>query len=173
VPTLAGADNLGPSWSRDGQWIYFSSNGGGERFDLWKVPLKGGSPVQVTTDGGVNATESADGHFIYYSKLDSPGIWRMLLPEGDAIRILDQPDSDAWELVDNGIYFLNRTGGVGMKVPNPRLEFFEFTTAKRITISHLEKQGISELAVSPDGQSILFVQNEFSESSIMLVKNFQ
>jgi len=28
------------------------------------------------------------------------------------------------------------------------------------------------LAVAPDGRSILYVQNEFSESNIMLVKNF-
>ena len=40
--------------------------------------------------------------------------------------------------------------------------FFEFATGKTILISSLDKPTMSTgLAVSPDGRSILFVQNEF------------
>jgi len=68
LSTLPGADNGGPSWSRDGKWIYFYSDRGGEHFQLWRVPLKGGPPVQITKNGGVFANESADRRFLYYSK---------------------------------------------------------------------------------------------------------
>ena len=34
---------------------------------MWKVPIGGGSEVQVTTDGGFAALEPAD-RYIYYSK---------------------------------------------------------------------------------------------------------
>ena len=40
-----------PSFSRDGKWIYFSSNRTGQ-FQVWKIPASGGDAVQVTRDGG-------------------------------------------------------------------------------------------------------------------------
>ena len=61
LPTLPGADNGGPSWSRDGKWIYFYSDREGEPFQLWKVPVEGGAPVQITRNGGLFAAESSDG----------------------------------------------------------------------------------------------------------------
>src|SRR6185503_12345927 len=38
-------DGETPTWSADGQWIYFIRNRG--RFTLWKVPVVGGPPEQV------------------------------------------------------------------------------------------------------------------------------
>jgi Tol biopolymer transport system component len=112
VATFPDTDNGGPSWSRDGQWIYFYADREGGRFQLWKVPVNGGSPVQVTRNGGVFAAESADGLSLYYSKSEVPGIWKMPLHGGEETRILDQPegwDWASWALVRNGIYFLNGT----------------------------------------------------------------
>src|SRR5262249_57232387 len=60
------ANDFVPSWSRDGKWIYFTSDRSG-RYELWKIAKEGGSAVQVTSSGGFNAFESADGH-IYYEK---------------------------------------------------------------------------------------------------------
>jgi Tol biopolymer transport system component len=64
VPTFTGADNNAPNWSRDGQWIYFCSDYEKGLFQVWKVPFKGGSPVQVTRNGGAYAIESDDGRFL-------------------------------------------------------------------------------------------------------------
>jgi len=171
LPTFPGADNGGPNWSRDGKWIYFYSDRGGGLFQLWKVPANGGSPVQVTKNGGVFAAESADGRFLYYSKFEAQGIWRMPLNGGEEAHVLDQPGTgfDAWfnwALARNGIYFLAWKGQDAAV-----LDFFEFATGKITTISTLRRSGVG-LAVSGDGRSILYQQNELSESSIMLVKNF-
>src|SRR6266853_595021 len=48
-----------PRWSKDGRWIYFSSNTSGST-QLWKIPREGGVPVQITRGGGFAALESAD-----------------------------------------------------------------------------------------------------------------
>ena len=61
-----------PSWSRDGEWIYFSSDRSG-RFEIWRIPSQGGSAEQVTRDGGYVARESADGKTLYYTKTSSSG----------------------------------------------------------------------------------------------------
>jgi len=169
IPTFPGADNGGPSWSRDGHWIYFFSNRGGGVFQLWKVPASGGSPVQVTKNAGAHGVESADGRSLLYSKAEVPGIWKMPLSGGEETLVLDQPGTWwDWALARNGIYFISYS----KKAPfTATLEFYEFATHRIIHISTLDKAS-QGLAVSPDGRSILYARVESSESNIMLVKNF-
>jgi Tol biopolymer transport system component len=170
VATFPGADNGTPSWSRDGQWIYFHSDRSGGKFQLWKVRLQGGSPVQVTRNGGAFAAESTDGRFVYYSKSDVSGIWRMPSSGGEETRILDQPeewDSRSWALTRDGIYLLKQTR------LKPNIEFFEFATRKTILISRLNAPASLGLDVSPDGKSIVFVRHDAYESNVMLVKDFR
>ena len=179
--TLPGADNGGPNWSRDGKWIYFYSDRGGGPFQIWKIQLDGGLPVQVTKNGGVFGSESEDGRYLYYSKLGVPGIWKMPLPGGEETRVLDQPTweftlasggasiaSVDWALGRNGIYFLDFEC-----CSNATIEFFEFATHKITPIWTLTKSPGFGLSMSADGRSILYVQNENTRTNIMLVKNFR
>jgi len=181
LPTLPGADNGGPNWSRDGKWIYFYSDRNGGPFQIWKTRVDGGVPVQVTKSGGLFSTESEDGRFLYYSKLGVPGIWRMPLSGGEETHVLGQPYREFtmlsggafiawwdWALARNGIYFLN----IGSYY-NATIEFFDFATHKITPIWTLTKSPGFGLSLSADGRSILYVQNEVQQSSIMLIKNFQ
>jgi len=181
LTTLPGADNGGPNWSRDGKWIYFYSNRGGGAFQLWKTRLDGGSPVQVTRNGGIFAAESVDGRFLYYLKFESTGIWRMPLNGGEEVRILDRPAGEDWwnwALVHNGIYFVDlvRRTVSGEASPRPAIvKFFDFATGEETSISAVASDKpsyIFGLAVSSDQRSILYDQREY-ESSIVLVRNFQ
>lgn len=175
LPTLPGSDNGGPNWSRDGKWIYFYSDRNGEPFQLWKVSLEGGPPVQVTKNGGVFGAESEDGHLLYFSKFDVPGIWKMPLPGGEEKRVLDRAGGQGWfnwALTRNGIYFRdakkNDTNHDFVGV----LNFFDFATGKTTTVTTLEQPGGMGLAASTDGRSILYDDKGDAESTIMLVKNF-
>ena len=186
VSTFPDADNGAPNWSRDGKWIYFYSDRDGGRFQLWKVPVKGGSPVQVTRNGGFFGTEAADGWLLYYSKVEMPGIWSMPLQgSGEESRLLDQP-SDAldWAVVHDGIYLLYMTPVVaavdpdsvetGPPLAKANVGFFEFATRRMVHIASLDKPNMGTgLTVAPDGKSILFIQNEFADSSIMLVESLR
>jgi hypothetical protein len=49
--TRDASDNVNASWSRDGKWIYFTSNRSGQ-WQIWKMPSDGGEPVQLTKQGG-------------------------------------------------------------------------------------------------------------------------
>lgn len=175
LPTLPGANNGGPSWSRDGKSIYFYSDKTGEPLQLWKMSIQGGSPVQVTKKGGVFAVESEDGRFLYFVKFDAPGIWRMPVNGGEEERVLPRAGGHEWfnwALTRTGIYFRdseksqsNDTVGV--------LNFFDFATGKTTTVTATDQPGGVGLAVSPDGRSILYDDKGDAESTIMLVKNFR
>jgi Tol biopolymer transport system component len=172
LPTLLGSDNGGPNWSRDGKWIYFYSDHGGEPFQLWKIPFSGGTPVRITKNGGVFAAESADGLSLYYAKLETPGIYKMPLRGGEEERVLDRSGGAGWSnwaLAQNGIYFRDTKDNEPIGV----LKFFEFATSKITTISTLDQAGGLGLALSADGKSVLYDGKGEAESSIMLVKNFR
>jgi Tol biopolymer transport system component len=170
IPTLPGADNVAPSWSRDGKWIYFTSDHESGLFDLWKVLLPNGSPVRVTNNGGVYGVESVDGRFLYYAKLEEPGVWRRSLNGGEETRILDKSGSILWydwALTRNGIYFLDTAK------PKEAIEFLDFESGKTTPVVYPDKPVIWGVTVSPDGRYILYVQTDLLQSSLVLVKNFR
>ena len=108
ISTIPGADNVVPSWSRDGKWIYFSSNRGNEPNQVWKIPDAGGTPIQLTRNGGTSPNEAADG-FVYYSKsFRSDEIWKVP-PGGEEETLVMKAaglDSLSWALGPTEIYFI-------------------------------------------------------------------
>jgi Tol biopolymer transport system component len=162
-----------PSWSRDGQWIYFGSNRSGT-WQIWKTPAEGGQAAPVTQQGGAEAFESPDGKFLYYTKgldLNPTGIWQMPVTGGAEIRILDQVQQGYWDVLEQGLYFLNPKAS-----PRTTIEFFSFATAQRTQIAVVEKElvwAVPGFAVSPDGRWILLSLNDQNESDIMLMENFR
>ena len=65
-----------PSWSEDGQWLYYTPNVNAEEFCLEKIAVAGGPPVAVRGDR--NATAPAmRGDTLYYASLVAPqsGSW--------------------------------------------------------------------------------------------------
>jgi hypothetical protein len=170
MTTVPGANNVVPSWSRDGQWIYFASKGGGKVFQVWKVSIRGGPALQVTKNGGFAPLEAEDG-FLYYAKsFLIPGIWKVSTQGGTETAIMDTPDAPAWAdwaVVPGGMYFLDSRSS-----PQPILEFFDFATARRTSISALEGEP-QGLAVSHDRKSILYSQSDQNDEGIMVVKNFR
>jgi Tol biopolymer transport system component len=172
--TTGTSDDVVPSWSRDGRWIYFASNRTGDN-QVWKAPAEGGESVQVTKKGGFAAFESHDGKFIYYAKGQSaPGIWRMPVAGGEETLVLDQLKAGYWgywAVADKGIYFVNAESKL-----HPVIEFFSFATRRVRQIAMMEKKasrGSPGLAISPDGRWILYTQVDQSDSNIMLVENFR
>src|SRR5580704_1362265 len=170
LATFPGVNSGAPSWSSDSKWIYFYSAHDPGSFQLWKMPLQGGSLVRVTTRGGVHGIESSDGEFLYYSKYAEPGIWKKSLKTGhESYLPINVYYWAHWTLAPGGVYFLN-----SRFPPNGRIEFFDFARGQSTPIFTFEKPFafLGGLALSPDGKSLLFGQSEHNDSYIMLIKNF-
>jgi Tol biopolymer transport system component/DNA-binding winged helix-turn-helix (wHTH) protein len=171
LPTIPGSDNLSPSWSRDGKWIYFASKRGAEAFQIWKTPVQGGTPVRVTKHGGISPVESFDERDLYYSKYEQNGVWRMPLQGGEESEVLNDIDPEGWPnwaLTPEGIYFL-KFG----EFSHADLAFFDFASGKTHVVWPLEKKLGWGLSLSSDGKSLVYIQDQFAESNLMLVRNFR
>jgi Tol biopolymer transport system component len=133
------------------------------------VPDAGGSPIQLTQNGGTWPVEAADG-FVYYSKtFPSDEIWKVRPDGREETLVVKVPGSDSWSwtLGTAGIYFVtNNNGGKG------GVFVYEFQTKRMLSLMSLEKRAV-EPALSPDGQSLIFFQIDRYERPIMLVSHFR
>jgi len=157
-----------PSWSRDGNWIYFASKRTGQ-YEGWKVPAAGGEAVRITRNGGGPAVESPDGKSIYYIKGDyySGSLWRMPLNGGGETQVLPSVNLRTFALVKEGIYFISESKPDGKS----SIEFLNLETGQIKSVIPVSRPSVG-LSLSPDGRSLLFTQGD-EASDLMLVENFR
>ncbi len=159
-----------PGWSRDGKWIYFSSDRTGEH-NLWKVPSDGGDPIQLTHDGGIDPYESEDGKWIYYlNQPHKPDVRRIPVSGGEPELVLagEVRSFAFWTLWGNHIVYRHRDGR--------DVRSFHLDTREIETVTKLELEGISMyygLTVSPDGLWVLMSFPVPPTGDLFLVENFQ
>jgi dipeptidyl aminopeptidase/acylaminoacyl peptidase len=169
------ADAVVPSWSRNGRWVYFASNRGGRLMHIWKVAVQDGvadyrSAAQVTKMVSYAAFEAFDGRLLFYADPPRPGIWTAS-PDGNRETALWKgPGPDQWSnwaLSQEGMYFL------GPAQPGPAIEFLDFKTQLVSHIGKLERQAFYGFALAPDGESLIYSQQDHNEREILIMSPFQ
>jgi Tol biopolymer transport system component len=171
-PTMDGV----PSWSRDGQWIYFVSTRAGATPDIWRVAVNGGEPIRVTHNGGFQPQESSDGRYLFY--LDRPpggaaivaSVMRVPLAGGHEERVLEHVRPFLWSVTDTGIVFITRERD------------FDAIDVHRFSDRHIARVGrlgfripaiYPHLTVSRDGRWALATKMERFDSDLMRLDNFR
>ncbi len=174
VVAFPDADSFLPSWSRDGRWIYFTSNRGEKVYQIWKQAIQdgtaAGTPIQVTRDGGFGALETVDGKMLLYTKGSSQGIWGRPSDGGAETHIWGGPGPDNWSnwaVTKSSIYFLAPETG-----QPPKIEYLDFKTKQLSQIGRLDKPSFYGLAVSPDGGALLYSQWDRNEHQILVMEHF-
>jgi Tol biopolymer transport system component/DNA-binding winged helix-turn-helix (wHTH) protein len=120
--TFGDANDITPRWSHDDQSIYFRSNRG-DRWQLWRVSAAGGDPQPVTTGDGIVPQESPDGKWLYYTRGNEDGIWRVPPSGGAETQILTQPSAGYWgywQVTSRGLFYLDRSASSSaIRIFNP------------------------------------------------------
>jgi Tol biopolymer transport system component len=167
------AEDIVPSWSRDGRWIYFTSNRSG-RLQIWKIPAEGGEAVQVTKQGGFEATESPDGQWLYYSQdRGSAAIRRIPVGGGEESPVYDFQQSGysrMWSVVADGIYF-----ATSESTSKSTIKFLSLPSGTVTTVASIDgslPNSNSGLTISPDGKSLLFPLVVERGGDLMIIENF-
>jgi len=157
-----------PCFSFDGKSVYFASDRTGV-WQIWKQSLDGGEAQQITHDRGFAPQESPDHRWLYYSRPDTPGLFRLPLEGGPEQRVLESLPAafwGAWALTgDKVLYFAPLPSGKG---DPDELRLLDPTTGVSTTVTTTKFPPIrwdGVLAVSPDGHYALaaLIEREGSE----------
>jgi Tol biopolymer transport system component/DNA-binding winged helix-turn-helix (wHTH) protein len=176
--TSAPAEDVLPSWSGDGRWLYFASNRS-RRWQVWKIASdavnESAAPTQLTHQGGFSAFESPDGKSVFYAKgRDVAGIWSVPSGGGNerlVTGLLGPGYWGNWGVARNGLFFVSpvppdRAAVDLYRIPSGRLQ--------RIALFEIPPPfSDSGFAVRQDGSAILHTQMDQISSEIMLVENFR
>ncbi len=153
-----------PSWGHDGTFVYFGSPRSGT-WQIWRVAASGGAPSPVTTAGGYAALESLDGRWLYYTRLDRPGLVRRALsgPANevvvtDKVRAEDWPN---WGVLDRGIFFLVRPDD-----GDPQLALMNDIDAPPHLATRLPDFAWAGIAVSRDGARVVYAHTDRRDANI-------
>ena len=162
------ADDSVPSFSTDGQAIYFASTRTGQR-QIYRMPVSGGEAIQVTRNGGFVSMPSTDGKWIYYS-VPAKGLWKTPVAGGPETQVVDVADPAGFSVTTRGIYFAGRFDPASRKTP---LQFYRFDNKKVENLSFFDKPLYLYISVSPDEKWLLYSQLDQSSDDLMLVENFR
>ena len=162
------ANDILPSFSRDGRWIYFASTRTGS-FQIWKAPASGGDAVQVSPNAGVAALEAPDGTSVYYTQtpVEASELWRVPTTGGEPAKVLEGVVMRAFAVLERGIYYIDRPER------ESRLQFFDFATRRSITVAGSLGDVRLGLTATPDGRTILYTKLDSVVDDLMLVENFR
>jgi dipeptidyl aminopeptidase/acylaminoacyl peptidase len=168
-------DQMDPSWSRDGHWIYFSWTRPGDH-DIWRTRGPHGPKVRVTRGGGFLGWESLDGTMLSYtSRLVSSPLLVQPLAGGAPRTVVRCIAATAVSVSAAGIYYIP-CGGLPPD-PNPPVHVLNPATGADRTIGRLEKFQYDSLpsgfAVSPDGRAILYGRLVRDEADLMMIEHFR
>ena len=169
----APSDEGRPSFSMDGNWIYFRSNRSG-RDEIWKIPHEGGEPIQVTKNGGFEALESLDGKTLYFTQTRaSDGLWSMPPSGGQEQPVLglEQVWQGRWGVTQDGVCYVASPMAGESHVWCWKASTGEAT--RKGTIDKFSFVASPSFSVSRDAQRFLWNQTDNVDADLVLVENFR
>lgn len=170
--TAHAANDMVPSWSHDGNALYFGSNRTGT-WQVWRTALDEAQPERITPNGGYLAQESDDGRLLYYSHLDASGIWRIALDgpseRSAAVEVVEglpHYDWGSWDLGAAGVYYVERQP--------TRLVYRRFNTEETQYLGRIPRLslGVASLSVSPDEAQVIFSHQLPLQADLWVVDGF-
>ena len=123
----------------------------------------------MTTQGGYAAVESEGGEWLFFTKIDQPGIWRLPLGGGAEellVQNLDARDWANWTVSNNRIYYLSRLDNGA-----PRLAATDLASGETTWFALLDQHARAGLSVSPDGKRLFYSRTDRRESDVMVARN--
>jgi serine/threonine protein kinase/Tol biopolymer transport system component len=148
------------TWSPDGKWVAVAGNrGDGTR--VFKVPVEGGAPIELTNTLSFNPVWSPDGSLILYSEQQRAGQFEVKATTPDrtqvpivALQIVGFSTATRYRFVPEGDALIVLEGVIGASQ-----NFFkvDLATGERRQLTDLDGSDvIRNWDVSPDGTRIVF-----------------
>jgi hypothetical protein len=127
--------------------------------------------VPITTGGGGPAVESFDGRFLFYSRDNAAGVWKVPVSGGPETQVYDFPDRPApgkWAMTPQGMYF-------AASQDRRRMFFFYDVAGQRKTPVAAIASGrlFGPIDVAPDSSSLLATIIDEGTADLKLIEGFR
>jgi Tol biopolymer transport system component len=166
-----------PSWSRDGNHIYYCSNRSGQ-MEIWRQPATGSGPArQLTRHGGYDTQEGPDGKTLYYTrhKHVPPGLYAMPVEGGEEHLVLQGARGGGWAVAQRGVYYFDFQDGSRNRYLPRNVNYYDFKTQRISTVARIAPKGVRNLLsgfdASWDGRWILWSQRDGQIEDIMIAED--
>lgn len=146
-----------PSWSHDGNWIYFSSMN-----QIRKIPAGGGKDLQVAQNAGGTALESPDGKTLYFVRRGQ--LCMKPVVGGEEKSISDSVYFASFSPAQKGVYMIDRRD-LHLKLLDSRGNLLK-------TIASVPEPASIGMSISPDERWMIYPKTDNGGSELMLVENF-
>ncbi len=158
-----------PNWSPDGKQIYFTSARSG-RAEIWRVPVEGGVPEQITRTGGSAGSLSRDGKTLYYVNgfEGQDGIYSQPLAGGEGKLLIAEPIVRvSYDVVPEGIYYITPRDANWCDI-----RFYDFARRASRVVTKIERPVAFGLSATPDQKTFIY-SRPVTGSDLMLIENFR
>ena len=165
------AEDGRPFWSHDGRWLYFSSNRSGQN-EIWRMPVEGGEPTQLTKEGGFYGALSHDDQWLYYSSAIFGDI-RRIGSDGSrqSVPVGQNPSFLSLATSAKGLWFISFPRPGDKEVVARLLLASDNVTVDVARLDFLPTP--VGMAVSPDEKSLLVTRPDVSGSDLFMVNDFR
>lgn len=163
------------NWSRDGKWLYFSSNQSGD-WELWKANLDDPhfKAIRVTFGGGCFGFESLDGRYFYHTRNVDDGLWRRPVSSrpdsSQCVRALGGASipggAGRWFLCEQGVLTVDQIDGERWLV------LLELEAGTRRLLVPVAGEGQPVVTASSDGNIVLLETRAETVGDLVLVEGF-
>jgi Tol biopolymer transport system component len=170
-----------PSWSADDRFLYFASDRSG-RSEIYKQAIEGGPVKQVTHNGGYFSRESPDGKWLYFTRPEMAGVWRMApgtspgKPASAEELVIGppyNPPPECWTQAGDEIVFIDRP----LNTQPAAIRAYNIVTKRvRLIVSlkpYFFDANDTRVSVSPDLRWVLYSQADESVNKVMLAENMK
>jgi Tol biopolymer transport system component/DNA-binding winged helix-turn-helix (wHTH) protein len=171
--TKDAGDQIAPTWSADGQWIYFSAHRGGTT-DIWRVRPASGPAEQVTRTGsGFLVYETSDGSsLVYQPKVGESALLLMPLSGARPRQLVDCVRTAAFATAGRAVFYVPCELGT-----KPSLHTLDMVSGQDRILGRLDhfppESWHVSLAVSPDGRTVLYRGLLLKGGDLMMIEDFR
>jgi dipeptidyl aminopeptidase/acylaminoacyl peptidase len=160
-----------PSWSANGEWLYFQSQRvTSEPYEVWRIPGDGDGPPEQITGGGVIRPQCHGGR-VYFVR--DRQVWSAALGGGDEKMLLDRSTYFTdWRIWDNKLIYVRRTESSEKIIEVLALATGETREHARIELAP-GTVNWAGFTVSPDGRHILFSRLDVAGSDLWMIENYR
>jgi len=160
-----------PTWSRDGRWLYYRVERP-DGFDLWRAPIAGGAPVQLTEGGAFRGVEAPDAQTLVYAATDDESpLFAQPIAGGTRRKVVDCAITRSLAVGPNGVYYM----ACPAQAPTSQLQRLDLESGVSLALATAVIGGgfVPGMSVSTDGKRVLFTKRIAEGSDLMLVENFR